>query len=46
MTEQQLLSALTQTAEATGLPAALQHYYGGNIRCPSKATHVRRPSMS
>ena len=32
MTEQQLLSALTQTAEATGLPAALQHYYGGNIR--------------
>ena len=32
MTEQQLLSALTQTAEASGLPAALQHYYGGNIR--------------
>ncbi|MEE0062249.1 MAG: DNA-directed RNA polymerase subunit alpha C-terminal domain-containing protein [Oscillospiraceae bacterium] len=32
MTEQQLLSALTQAAEASGLPAALQHYYGGNIR--------------
>ena len=32
MTEQQLLSALTQTAEASGLPAALRHYYGGNIR--------------
>lgn len=32
MTEQQLLSALTQTAEATGLPAALQRYYGGNVR--------------
>lgn len=32
MTEQQLLNALTQAAEAVGLPAALQHYYGGNIR--------------
>ena len=32
MTEQQLLNALTQTAESVGLPATLQHYYGGNIR--------------
>jgi len=32
MTEQLLLNTLAQTAEAIGLPATLQHYYGGNIR--------------
>lgn len=48
MTEQQLLSALTQAAEASGLPAALQHYYGDNIRLslPLPNAHVRRLSTS
>ena len=32
MTEQLLLNTLAQTAEVIGLPATLQHYYGGNIR--------------
>lgn len=30
--QSQNLNVLTQTAESVGLPAALQHYYGGNIR--------------
>lgn len=49
MTEQQLLSTLTQAAEASGLPAALQHYYGGNIRLSlpfTKHAHARRLSTS
>ena len=32
MTKQLLLNTLAQTAEAIGLPATLQHYYGGKIR--------------